>query len=77
MPRHTAKRVTLCTQVLSAINKGMFGEPKQFADLTAPLANGNDYYLLAYDFPDYLRALDDVDRTWRDPAKWCVGVQGE
>lgn len=31
---------------------------------------GGDYYLVANDFPSYLAAQDQVDRTYKDQKKW-------
>ena len=33
---------------------------------------GADYYLLANDFEDYIRAQDLVDETYKDQAKWTT-----
>lgn len=54
------------------------GDDKSHGDFCAILdticnnGNGNngDYYLLIHDFPDYCRAQDEVDRTYRNPDKW-------
>ena len=31
---------------------------------------GGDYYLTANDFPGYLQAQDEVDKAYRDRARW-------
>ncbi len=42
--------------------------------LNRPLARyaqvGNDWFLLANDFADYLRAQEEVDETYKDQFEW-------
>lgn len=43
--------------------------------LSPVLQVGNDYFLLANDFADYLRAQEEVDKAYKDQAEWtrrCV-----
>lgn len=39
------------TEVLTLIENGEFGEATTFVPILNALRNGNDYYLLAADFP--------------------------
>ena len=31
---------------------------------------GNDWFLLANDFADYLKAQEEVDRVYKDQSEW-------
>lgn len=57
-------------QVLRAIHKGDFGLYHEFDNLIAPLWDGKDFYLVAYDFPAYLAAQSEIDKLWRDQTLW-------
>lgn len=58
------------TNVLNMIESGTFGDAGLFAPILAALAPGNDYYLLAYDFPSYVEAQNKVDECYRNPYEW-------
>ncbi|KDD73690.1 carbohydrate phosphorylase, partial [Helicosporidium sp. ATCC 50920] len=60
-------------QALDAIKAGQFGSPEAFEGLVAAIddmSRGNDWFLLAPDFEDYLRAQDEVDACWKDQEEW-------
>jgi hypothetical protein len=46
----------LLCQVYSCIEAGVFGPASDFRPILDSLQHGNDYYLLAHDFPSYLEA---------------------
>ncbi len=55
--------------VVDMIRNGVFG----WADYFAPLCDsitGPDFYLLANDFPLYIKALEEVDETYKNKDKW-------
>lgn len=41
-------------QVYSCIEAGVFGPASDFRSILDSLQHGNDFYLLAHDFPSYL-----------------------
>lgn len=47
---------SVACQVYSCIEGGAFGPASDFRALLDSLQHGNDYYLLAHDFPSYLEA---------------------
>ena len=56
---------------LEAISSGVFsgGDTDRYRPLLDGLYNG-DYFMLAADFDDYLRAQRDVGAAYRDPQRW-------
>ena len=56
--------------VVTQIRSGAFGWAEYFAPVCDAVHGGADYYLLANDFADYLRAQQLVDATYQDEAKW-------
>lgn len=42
--------------IFKEIKNGLLGDPEEFKDLISSISNKNDYYLIGYDFKDYLRA---------------------
>ena len=58
--------------IVEQIRGGAF----DWADFLNPVCDavhgGADYYLLANDFEDYIRAQDLVDETYKDQAKWTT-----
>jgi hypothetical protein len=66
--------------LMADIEGGMFGDKDYFKPLVDAIHNmnvGNDWFLLANDFADYLRAQEEVDACYKDQAEWlrrCVGV---
>ncbi|KAI8103779.1 hypothetical protein M9435_006307 [Picochlorum sp. BPE23] len=55
--------------VVNMIRTGVFGWEDYFGPLVDAITY-SDYYLLANDFPDYLRAQDAVDQKYKDKAAW-------
>jgi len=56
--------------VVKQIRAGAFGWAEYFAPVCDAVHGGADYYLLANDFADYLRAQQLVDATYKDEKKW-------
>jgi len=56
---------------LEAVSSGMFsgGDTDRYRPLLDGLYHG-DYFMLAADFDDYLRAQRDVGAAYRDPQRW-------
>jgi len=57
--------------VLDAIEKGTFGDPKIFEPLVATLTVGGDYYLISKDFASYIEAQADADEAYKDKVGWA------
>jgi len=57
-------------RVLHMISQGFFGPYETFRPVIEPLINRNDYYLVADDFPSYIQAQINVDRTFKDRKAW-------
>jgi starch phosphorylase len=52
--------------IMADIEGGMFGDKEYFKPLVDSVSNmkvGNDWFLVANDFADYLRAQADVDKV--------------
>jgi starch phosphorylase len=58
-------------EVLRLVEQGHFsnGDGEMFRPLVEHLT-GNDPFFVLADFADYLRAQDEVSRTWADRAHW-------
>jgi starch phosphorylase len=58
--------------VLDALASGAFspGEPWLFRPIVESLLNGGDPYLVLADFAAYCTCQDEVERAYRDPARW-------
>ncbi len=56
--------------VLKMIDNEVFGA-NLYSDLLAPLYSGNDYYLVAYDFPAYIAMQDEIDKCYKSSLKWA------
>merc|ERR1712137_722669 len=57
-------------QALGMIHTGLFGQPEQFSDLIASVTNGNDYYLVSYDFDSYIEAQNKIDAAYKQTEYW-------
>ncbi|KAL6765007.1 starch phosphorylase [Haematococcus lacustris] len=60
-------------ELMADIEGGMFGDKEYFKPLVDSVHNmkvGNDWFLLANDFADYLRAQEEVDACYKDQAEW-------
>jgi len=57
-------------RVVKQIQSGMFGPADVFKPLLDTLFNGNDFYLLAHDWPSYLDAQSRVDACWKNKEEW-------
>jgi len=58
-------------EAVNAIRSGEFGEPHIFDPICDSLIPSRDFYLLGSDFSSYMRALQEVDKTFRDKPKWA------
>jgi starch phosphorylase len=57
----------------AAVRGGAFGDAGYFADLADSvndMSKGNDWFLVANDFADYMRAQGEVDALYRDQEEW-------
>ena len=59
-------------QVIDAVSSGVFspGEPGLFRPIVESLLNGGDPYFVLADFAAYCACQDEVERAYRDPARW-------
>jgi starch phosphorylase len=58
------------TNALNAIYGGMFGNLSSLHDVLKRLTDGNDTYVLCWDFQSYLDAQNRVDECYRNPKEW-------
>ncbi|KAK9840953.1 hypothetical protein WJX81_002313 [Elliptochloris bilobata] len=61
------------TTALNMIKDGVFGDKEYFQDLAdsiSDMSKGNDWFLVAPDFTDYLRAQAEVDKLYLDQDEW-------
>jgi len=56
--------------IVDQIRGGFFGWGDFFGPVMDAVCGAGDYYLLANDFEDYLRAQRDVDVAYLDQARW-------
>ncbi|KAK9916350.1 hypothetical protein WJX75_001605 [Coccomyxa subellipsoidea] len=61
-------------KALDLIKSGTFGETEYFKDLVESISvmndSNNDWFLVAPDFTDYMRAQDEVDKLYADQDEW-------
>ncbi|KAI8467049.1 MAG: starch phosphorylase [Monoraphidium minutum] len=60
-------------ELMKDIEEGMFGDKDYFKPLVDSISNmkvGNDWFLVANDFADYLRAQEEVDKLYMDQEEW-------
>jgi len=69
MSGHGTKPSSL-EQVLSMVLDGTFGDFPECRKLIDTITHNNDYYLLAEDWEDYLRAQAEIDQTYKDQDLW-------
>jgi starch phosphorylase len=70
-PRHAIEESPRLKAALEAVASGEFSHDDK--DRFKPLLDGlyhGDYFMLAADFDDYLRAQRDVGAAYRDPKHW-------
>lgn len=58
-------------KVLKAIAENKFGHREEFLPLIEPLWHGDDFYLIAHDWPSYLEAQEEVDRAFQNHSRWA------
>lgn len=56
--------------VISAIEKGVFEDPKIFQPLISTLTVGKDFYLISADFASYIAANQAVDVAYKNQDEW-------
>ncbi|KAL2148574.1 hypothetical protein VTH82DRAFT_2128 [Thermothelomyces myriococcoides] len=59
-------------RVFEEIEKGTFGNPKDFAALISAVRDHGDFYLVSDDFNSYLKTHDAVDEAYRDQEGWIT-----
>ena len=57
-------------KIVDQIRSGYFGWSDFFAPVCDAVCGAQDYYLLANDFNDYIRAQEAVDENYRNQALW-------
>eukprot|EP00274_Cyanoptyche_gloeocystis_P008552 CAMPEP_0196651646 /NCGR_PEP_ID=MMETSP1086-20130531/682_1 /TAXON_ID=77921 /ORGANISM="Cyanoptyche gloeocystis , Strain SAG4.97" /LENGTH=432 /DNA_ID=CAMNT_0041981751 /DNA_START=69 /DNA_END=1367 /DNA_ORIENTATION=+ len=57
-------------EVLTQISAGKYGPADKFQFLVDNLRNGGDTYLLGHDFPSYVAAQDEVDKSFQNKTDW-------
>ncbi len=69
-----AQAIAACPELeeaLQLIESGAFGEDDiELHREVAAYVRGEDPYMIAADFPDYLRAQEAVEQAWQRPARW-------
>ncbi|EAQ87196.1 conserved hypothetical protein [Chaetomium globosum CBS 148.51] len=63
---------TKLVRVFEEIEKGTFGNPKDFSDLIAAVRDHGDYYLVSDDFSSYVDSHAAVDEAYRDQEGWIT-----
>eukprot|EP00767_Chilomastix_cuspidata_P005609 gnl/Chilomastix_cuspidata/585.p2 GENE.gnl/Chilomastix_cuspidata/585~~gnl/Chilomastix_cuspidata/585.p2 ORF type:complete len:868 (+),score=482.94 gnl/Chilomastix_cuspidata/585:42-2645(+) len=58
-------------EVVAAIRSGMFGDYELYRGLIDPIAAGNDYYLICYDFDSYIACRNFMCEQYRDKGRWA------
>jgi len=66
----TYKTNPVFNDILETIESGIFGSKSIFEPILNSLRHGNDHYLLAVDFPSYLEAQIEVDKTYKNQSAW-------
>lgn len=56
--------------VFGAIRNGTFGDLSGMNGIIDALQGGRDHYIVCHDFYQYLKAQEEVDKTYKDYAKW-------
>ncbi|KAK0627813.1 glycosyl transferase [Immersiella caudata] len=59
-------------QVFEAIEKGTFGDSKDFAGMITAVRDHGDYYLVSDDFHSYLETHDVIDEAYRNQEDWIT-----
>ena len=59
-------------RVFEEIEKGTFGNPKDFSDLISAVRDHGDYYLVSDDFSSYVDSHAAVDEAYRDQEGWIT-----
>jgi glycogen phosphorylase len=57
-------------KVIDLIRTGTFGDFPEVQQLLDTISHRNDYYLVAMDWEDYIRAQNEIDETFRKKDKW-------
>lgn len=54
------------------IEKGTFGDPKNFASLISAVRDHGDYYLVSDDFQSYIETHALVDEAYKNREEWIT-----
>jgi len=58
------------SEAIRIIKEGLFGDFPESHEVLDSFLQGRDYYLLTVDWESYLKAQQQVDKTFVDKAKW-------
>lgn len=59
-------------KIIEEIIEGKFGDNNSLTDYLCKIINGDDYYLIAEDFYDYLNAQENADEDYKDSKTWRI-----
>jgi len=59
-------------KVFEAIEKGTFGDSKDFSGMITAVRDHGDYYLVSDDFQSYLETHDVIDEAYKDQEDWVT-----
>jgi starch phosphorylase len=59
-------------KVFEAIEKGTFGDPKDFAGMVSAVREHGDFYLVSDDFHSYIETHAVVDEAYKDQEGWIT-----
>lgn len=59
-------------KVFEAIEKGTFGDSKDFAGMITAVRDHGDYYLVSDDFQSYLETHDVIDEAYKNQEDWIT-----
>jgi len=60
---------SLC-KTIELIKSGIFGDFPELNELLGTISQRNDYYLIAADWEDYLKAHKTIDEVYKNKNKW-------
>jgi len=60
------------SRVFDALYSGRFGNIKEMDYIFKKLTNGEDYYIVCWDFQSYLECQNKVDECYKDQKKWTA-----
>lgn len=60
------------SKVFTALYSGRFGNINEMDYMFKKLTDGNDYYIVCWDFQSYLECQNRVDECYKDQKKWMA-----